>query len=277
MSAATAKAGPFRPRQESLSPASTIFEWYQGLPSRRLDLFDDYAGNEPFLIEFDSLLHHCLSDPAIDFAGEQGTRGTIPISPPLAEGSPNIPPDGFQLLHAVYKVESFLKALICRGRRCQIACFRNNELLAVPAAATHVDHAFKYRLARAVILRHLSINIGTDCGIEFHQFDSLADDDEFLRFLGASDAYFVMVHDGAAVYNEHSQELRLPNGIHRSLHGQRGVLDIQADTMTELQAQFRGMIAWFLSKEYNVALINEVQFLDSKAWHPEARFLLQQA
>lgn len=55
---------------ESFSTAEMAFDWYHTLPSRRINLFDDYAGNELFLIEFDSLLLHCFSDPNIDFGSK---------------------------------------------------------------------------------------------------------------------------------------------------------------------------------------------------------------
>lgn len=42
---------------------------YRRLLSRRIDLVGDYAGNELFLIEGDSLLLHCFSDVELDFAG----------------------------------------------------------------------------------------------------------------------------------------------------------------------------------------------------------------
>ena len=42
---------------------------YQRLSARRVDLVGDYAGNELFLLEGDSLLLNCLSDPLLDFDG----------------------------------------------------------------------------------------------------------------------------------------------------------------------------------------------------------------
>ena len=48
---------------------SEILEWYQGLQNRILDLVGDYAGNERFLLEGDSLLLHCFGDAKIDFEG----------------------------------------------------------------------------------------------------------------------------------------------------------------------------------------------------------------
>lgn len=47
-----------------------ILDWYLGLRNRTLDLVGDYAGNERFLLEGDSLLLHCFSDSRIDVEGE---------------------------------------------------------------------------------------------------------------------------------------------------------------------------------------------------------------
>jgi hypothetical protein len=44
--------------------------WYLSLRSRVLDLVGDYAGNERFVVEGDSLLRHCFEDPRIDFQGK---------------------------------------------------------------------------------------------------------------------------------------------------------------------------------------------------------------
>ena len=54
---------------------------YNTLYSRTLDLVGDYAGDELFILEGDSLLLQCFSDNQIDFD------------------------EGFQLLHATYTVE----------------------------------------------------------------------------------------------------------------------------------------------------------------------------
>ncbi|KAE8307925.1 hypothetical protein BDV41DRAFT_568673 [Aspergillus transmontanensis] len=64
-----------------------LHKWYNGLYSRTLDLVGDYAGDELFILEGDSLLLHCFSDGQIDFT------------------------NGFQLLHATYLVEKFLAQL----------------------------------------------------------------------------------------------------------------------------------------------------------------------
>ncbi|KAL9633232.1 MAG: hypothetical protein Q9164_004823 [Protoblastenia rupestris] len=47
-----------------------LIEWYGKLSTRRVDLIGDYAGNELFLVEGDSLLLRCLNDPELDFDGQ---------------------------------------------------------------------------------------------------------------------------------------------------------------------------------------------------------------
>jgi len=55
-----------------------VFEWcslaninrYGSLSTRRVDLVGDYAGQELFVVEGDSLLLRCFTDPRLDFDGE---------------------------------------------------------------------------------------------------------------------------------------------------------------------------------------------------------------
>ncbi|KAH0592361.1 hypothetical protein MHUMG1_09862 [Metarhizium humberi] len=121
-------------------------------------------------------------------------------------------------------------------------------------------------------MHHFSANVPSNCGIEFHRFKSL-DDKEFRRFLDVSDAYFVMIHDGAVAGQLQSRGTTI-SGLGTGLDS---ILDIfrkaeePAGTNTGALTRtatsrvwLRVMIAWFLTNQYNVALINEVQFLDSK-------------
>ena len=75
-----------------IKPLETVSEWYETIYSRRVDLVGDYAGAELFLLEGDSLLLHAFSDSNLDFSD-----------------------NGFQLLHAAYNVELFLKKLVARN------------------------------------------------------------------------------------------------------------------------------------------------------------------
>jgi hypothetical protein len=53
-----------------LSSSSTLLErWHELIHTYTVNLIGDYAGNELFLLEGDSLLLHCFGDEAIDFKG----------------------------------------------------------------------------------------------------------------------------------------------------------------------------------------------------------------
>ncbi|OQD81278.1 hypothetical protein PENANT_c028G06050 [Penicillium antarcticum] len=64
-----------------------LSRWYNTLPSRIVDLVGDFAGDELFVIEGDSLLLHCFSNDKLDFF------------------------KGFQPLHATYLVEKLMQKL----------------------------------------------------------------------------------------------------------------------------------------------------------------------
>lgn len=55
---------------EVLDPEAALLEWYEKIPGRTVDLIGDYAGNELFLVEGDSLLLHCLDSDDIDLKSE---------------------------------------------------------------------------------------------------------------------------------------------------------------------------------------------------------------
>lgn len=48
---------------------SEIVDLYGKLPTRRVDLVGDYAGQELFIVEGDGLLLRCFDDPDLDFHG----------------------------------------------------------------------------------------------------------------------------------------------------------------------------------------------------------------
>ncbi|KAF4635733.1 hypothetical protein G7Y89_g2365 [Cudoniella acicularis] len=231
-----------------------VFKWYHSLFSKRVDLVCDYAGNELFLIELDSLLLFCFSDPRIDFC------------------------EGFQLLHAVYTVEKLLRGLLSRKCNFHIVCFDQNEELCVPPTADPKHHT-KYLLARSVIVRHLQRNLPPDSNILVRRFSSFTDV-AFSSYLNDTGVYFVMCHDGAATGSGKSKESvmsRTQSIPGKALQASRKLDNISdaADRMesfslaskSELfrKLNLRVMISWFISNQYNVALINELQFVDTKA------------
>lgn len=187
--------------------ASTLDDWYQNIYSRRVDLVGDYAGAELFLLEGDSLLLHAFSDPKLDFGDT-----------------------GFQLLHAAYNVESFLRKMVLRKCNFHLAFFHDHEQLCIPSTASP-NHQQKFLLARAAIIRHLKRNIATDL-IPIHTFPTVTCT-EFHDYLSDTGVYFVMCHDGA-------------------------------QTTDSSKTAFRQMIQWLVYRGYNIALINSIEFHDTK-------------
>ena len=92
---------------EAASDEDKVLHSYKRLLSRRVDLVGDYAGNELFMIEGDSLLLRCFDDENLDFS------------------------PGFQLLHAAYNVEHFLHNLAVRKCNFHIAFFECNRKLCI--------------------------------------------------------------------------------------------------------------------------------------------------
>lgn len=200
-----------------------ILAGYRKLLSRRVDLVGDYAGNELFLIDGDSLLLRCFADPKLDFE------------------------PGFQLLHAAYEVERFLHQLVTRKCNFRIVFFQSNRELCVPPGANEYT-AGKFILARAVIIRHLRINVAAshpDITIdEFPSYDSA----EFASYIQHTSPYFVMMHDGAAGADRKGKHM----------------VETESQTPPKSRLALREMIINFIHKGYNVALVNGLEWRDTK-------------
>ncbi|KAK7698777.1 hypothetical protein SLS64_012258 [Diaporthe eres] len=105
--------------------------WYKSLHPLEVDLVGDFAGKELFAIHGDALMLYCITKAKVDLDS------------------------GFQLLHAIHAVESFLKKLQDRGLNFHVIWFRDHEALCLPRDATDVLSP-KYLLTRAVLIRHLT-------------------------------------------------------------------------------------------------------------------------
>lgn len=90
----------------------------------------DFAGDQLFIIEGDSLLLHCFSNPKLNFN------------------------PGLQVLHATYLVEQVISKL--RQRNCvfEIVFFTQNLKCCIPPGTLGVFHE-RYLLAREAIIQHL--------------------------------------------------------------------------------------------------------------------------
>ncbi|KAK5322279.1 hypothetical protein LTR70_003780 [Exophiala xenobiotica] len=215
---------PARTRESEKDHDQKIADEYQQLTARRVDLVGDYAGNELFFIEGDSLLLQAFDDSMLDFS------------------------EGLQLLHAVYNVERLLHGLIQRKCNFKIVFFDSNKELCVPQNADRAN-ASKYYLARAVIIRHLQANLATSqpqITIDIFQSWTSA---EFIRELQETPPYFLMAHDGAQSA--------------RPARSDASAKTLPVDHSAQSMA-LRQMILFMAGRNFNVALINEMEFRDTK-------------
>ncbi|KAL8773104.1 MAG: hypothetical protein Q9194_004403 [Teloschistes cf. exilis] len=216
---------------DKLEKQSELMDWYGKLPTRRVDLVGDYAGQELFIVEGDGLLLRCFDDSKLDLV------------------------DGFQLLHAAYAVEQFLQGLIQRKCNFHIVFFDIHHDLCIPRASPSALRS-QYLLARAVVIRHLVLHLPrTHPTIRVHTFSS-THEPAFQDYLKASGAYFFMTHDGANPLSV-DQDPRLS--------GKRSQ-DLESIEKQELQRRttFRATILSLIDLGYNIALIDGLEWMDTK-------------
>ena len=162
---------------------------------------------------------------------------------------------GLQLLHATYAVEHFLNGLVQRKCNFHLVFFDRHEELCIPRAVSS-SNGIKYLLARAAIIRHLSLHLRkTQPSIELHTFQSF-DDPGFRQYLNTSGIYFVMCHDGANPVRP-SQD----PSIEAKSESERARIEDQDESR---KVAFRAMICWLINEGYHVALINGLEWADTK-------------
>ncbi|RAH51209.1 putative DEAD/DEAH box helicase [Aspergillus brunneoviolaceus CBS 621.78] len=225
---------------------------------RTIDLIGDYAGDELFILEGDSLLRHCFSDDLLDFDL------------------------GFQLLHATYIVERFLAQLHQRKCHFHIVFFSSHSEACIPQHSS-ADNWSKYRLAREVILQHMSRHLPeTIPSMHIRCFEGY-DCKDFDDYLVATRAYFIMCHDGEdpAIHHqpcaekaENSDALYMDDEEKHNISGlddENPSGKVRPETGTKPNeaavsnsATFRSFISWSLSRGYTVSLINSLEFRDTK-------------
>ncbi|KAK2606810.1 hypothetical protein N8I77_005536 [Diaporthe amygdali] len=105
--------------------------WYKTLHALHVDLVGDFAGKELFAIHGDALMLYCITKAKVDLDS------------------------GFQLLHAIHAVESFLQKLYERGLNFHVIWFRDQKALCLARDASDVLSS-KYLLIRAVLISHLN-------------------------------------------------------------------------------------------------------------------------
>ncbi|KAK4237266.1 hypothetical protein C8A03DRAFT_16180 [Achaetomium macrosporum] len=174
-------------------PRFTDFSrWHASLHPIQVDIVGDFAGRGLFAIHGEALLTYCLECARVDFKCD--VLLTILLLP-----------DGFQLLHAVHAVENFLAKLRDRGCIFNVLWFEKEADICIPTdVLADTALAAKYRLARGVLIQHLSRPISsreTKTAEFSYAFPSLQSglfreylDSHPLHFFLGSNAH----HDGAA-------------------------------------------------------------------------------
>ena len=151
-----------------------------------------------------------------------------------------------------------------------------NKNACVPCTPSGKENAWKYLFARSAIIEHLKC-IGPSEGFVFC-FESLGHAD-FRQYLEAARPYFVMCHDGAelAVYGEYQEdgeEIKEPEGEEDDGDddlAEGGDSPDGAETGVEQEMLLKRRILEWMSLGFNVALINELEFRDSKVRPPYSR------
>lgn len=186
-----------------VTDCSRLVDWREALRPLTVDIVGDFAGEELFAIHGEALLLHCIRTARVDYG------------------------HGFQLLHAVHAIESFLSKLRDRGCNFHIIWFDGYEHLCIPHDVPE-EQSYMYLLTRAVILQHLpDIN---------YRFKSLGDT-KFRRYLNETSLHFIMCCDGGPKH-----------------------LDMVTDnTLDHLSIGFR-----FAAVGISVAFIDDVEFRSSK-------------
>ncbi|KAI1213214.1 P-loop containing nucleoside triphosphate hydrolase protein [Annulohypoxylon truncatum] len=147
--------------------------WRDSLKPLTVDIVGDFAGKERFAIHGEALVSHCISAARVDYG------------------------HGFQMLHAVHTIESFLKKLRDRGCNFEIVWFDSLKYLCIPYG-TPEEHSYKYILTRAVLIQHFARQSPSHLS---HRFDAV-NCDEFGRYLTHNPLYFFMCSDGRAAHSD---------------------------------------------------------------------------
>ncbi|KAI1433428.1 hypothetical protein GGR50DRAFT_668519 [Xylaria sp. CBS 124048] len=194
---------------ESDEASRTLARWYEAIHPRVIDIVGDFGGKELFLIDGDSLLLHCLTESGVDFKV------------------------GFQLLHAIFAVESFLSNFRLRGCNFHVVFFDNQSGLCAPPGIPE-DIRYKYQLTRTILFHHLRRH-GGENGTELVFSYPSIDSDGFREYLAQQPATFMLCHDGH---------------------------------ITSHRAPFQYMIHQFLQLRHSVALIYGTEFKSSRVLMP---------
>ena len=164
------------------------------------------------------------------------------------------------MLHAVFLVENFLYNLVRRKCNFHVVFFDSNAELSIPPA-TSIENRPKYDLARSVIIAHLRAHLPTACpNTGLYSFKSIRDA-AFKTYLQVHGTYFIMCHDGAIFDSSTALDIETENADAKNF--QSNEEEILRKT------KLRSMIFTFIAQGYNAALVNGLEWLDTKVLYTE--------
>lgn len=142
----------------------------------------------------------------------------------------------------MYAVERFLESLVQRKCNFHLAFFDVHEKLCIPPGTSDAK-AHLYLLARSITIRHLKAHLPrSHLPIGLQTFQSVYDA-RFDTYLETSGAYFFLCHDGASSAIDHR---------------------LQKKHTFSTKVLYRSMIYSLMKRGYNVALINGLEWMDTK-------------
>ncbi|KAF5608666.1 dead deah box helicase [Fusarium pseudoanthophilum] len=189
--------------------AEALLDWYKGLQPLTVDIVGDFAGRELFLIHGDALMQYCLIEARVDFE------------------------KGFQLLHAIQAVEKFLVDLKTRDCNFDLVFFRDFENVCTSQGSAGSKHPYKFKLARRILIQHLTRGVVDFKILEFDSFES----QECRMYLANNAIHFMLCDDG------------------------RG-------TSLDQSVRLQHLIWKVISSGRNVAIINSISWKSSKVFMP---------
>lgn len=155
----------------------------------------------------------------------------------------------------MYAVEHFLQGLVQRKCNFHLVFFDEHEEACIPPNVAWSNRS-KYLLARSVIIRHFQAHLpGTCPSISLRVFKSVQDSD-FDDYLKSSAVYFMLCHDGAILTLTTEKKSTLK-------HDNSEMIRLEAEERSR-KIVFRGLIYSMIKRGYNVALINGLEWMDTK-------------
>ncbi|KAK0506601.1 hypothetical protein EDD18DRAFT_1124170 [Armillaria luteobubalina] len=146
--------------------------WYYQATKRArwMDLIGDYAGDEPFIIDGESLIQNVLDDVLLAI----GRNDDI----------------SFQGLHAIYSLENILRNFVSRKANVEVVFWRNNIHATIRPGQTSFVHSSRC-LARQILLKHLQ---QLSHLVPMHQFHDLQDE-AWKKYEASRKPMFVLISD----------------------------------------------------------------------------------